>query len=401
LQQRWKDLFDAEFDLLLYDLTSTYVEGEAEQNPKARYGYSRDKRPDCKQVVIALIVTPAGLPLAYEVMAGNTSEKTTLRGFLDRIESLYGKARRVWLMDRGIPTEAMLREMRTTRQETFYLVGTSRAKIREYEKQWLELPWHQVRESVQVKLFARDGELYVLAKSDGRQAKEMAMRRKKLARLLRKLRAMRRSCPKRDQLLMRVGAAKTDAGRAFGFVTINLPQADREVTRETFTFQLDKARLKEAELRDGHYLLRTNLLAEDPAMLWDRYVQLTQIEAAFKCLKSELGIRPIHHQLEHRVDAHILVAFLAYCLTVTLRHRLRMHAPGLTPRAVLETLAGIQMLEVSFPTTDGRRLVMPRYTEPSPDQALLLHHLNLALPQQPPPRITTPASTAPCSQLKM
>jgi len=401
LQQRWKDLFDAEFDLLLYDLTSTYVEGEAEQNPKARYGYSRDKRPDCKQVVIALIVTPAGLPMAYEVMAGNTSEKTTLRGFLERIESLYGKARRVWLMDRGIPTEALLQEMRTTRQETFYLVGTSRAKVKQYEKRWLELPWRKVRESVEVKLFAQDGELYVLAKSEGRQAKEIAMRRKKLARLLRKLRAMRRSCPKRDQLLMRVGAAKTDAGRAFGFVNINLPQAGQEVTRETFTFRLDKVRLKEAELRDGHYLLRTNLVAEDPAVLWDRYVQLTQIEAAFKCLKSELGIRPIHHQLEHRVDAHILVAFLAYCLTVTLKHRLRMHAPGLTPRAVLEKLAGIQMLDVSFPTTDGRRLIMPRYTEPDPDQALLLHHLSLALPQQPPPRITTSASSSLSPQLKM
>jgi len=401
LQQRWKDLFDAEFDLLLYDLTSTYVEGEAEQNPKARYGYSRDKRPDCKQVVIALIVTPAGLPLAYEVMAGNTSEKTTLRGFLERIESLYGKARRVWLMDRGIPTEALLQEMRTSRQETFYLVGTSRAKVKQYEKRWLELPWKKVRESVEVKLFAQDGELYVLAKSDGRQAKEIAMRRKKLARLLRKLRAMRRSCPKRDQLLMRVGAAKTDAGRAFGFVKIILPKAGQEVTRETFTFQLDKASLKEAERRDGHYLLRTNLVAEDPAVLWDRYVQLTQIEAAFKCLKSELGIRPIHHQLEHRVDAHILVAFLAYCLTVTLKHRLRMHAPGLTPRAVLEKLAGIQMLDVSFPTTDGRRLIMPRYTEPDPEQALLLHHLSLVLPQQPPPRITTSASSAPLPQLKM
>jgi transposase len=401
LQQRWKDLFDAEFDLLLYDLTSTYVEGEAEQNPKARYGYSRDKRPDCKQVVIALIVTPAGLPLAYEVMAGNTSEKTTLRGFLDSIESQYGRARRVWLMDRGIPTEALLQEMRTSRQETFYLVGRSRAKVQQYEKRWLELPWQKVRESVEVKLFAQDGELYVLAKSEGRQAKEIAMRRKKLARLLRQLRAMRRSCPKRDQLLMRVGAAKRDAGRAFGFVKINLPPAGQEVTRETFTFQLDKARLKEAELRDGHYLLRTNLVAEDPAVLWDRYVQLTQIEAAFKCLKSDLGIRPIHHQLEHRVEAHILVAFLAYCLTVTLRHRLRIQAPGLTPRAVLEKLAGIQMLDVSFPTTDGRRLIMPRYTEPDPEQALLLHHLSLVLPQQPPPRITTSASSDPFPQLKM
>ena len=401
LQQRWKDLFDAEFDLLLYDLTSTYVEGEAEQNGKAKYGYSRDGRPDCKQVVIALVMTPSGLPLAYEVMDGNTSDKTTLRGFLDKIETMYGKARRVWLMDRGIPTEAVLQEMRASRQETFYIVGTSRAKVKQYEKQWLELPWQKVRDSVEVKLFAKEGELYVLAKSEGRSAKEIAMRRKKLARLLRKLRAMRRSCPKRDQLLMRVGAAKTDVGRAFGFVKINLPKAGEEVSRETFTFQLDKVKLKEAELRDGHYLLRTNLVGEDPAVLWERYMQLTQIEAAFKCLKSDLGIRPIHHQLEHRVEAHILVAFLAYCLTVTLKHRLRAHAPGLTPRAVLEKLAAIQMLDVSFPTTDGRRLVMPRYTEPQAEQAILLHRLNLTLPQQPPPRITAPGSSAPFPQLKM
>jgi transposase len=401
LQQRWKDLFNTEFDLLLYDLTSTYVEGEAEQNPKAKYGYSRDGRPDCKQVVIALVMTATGLPLAYEVMDGNTSDKTTLRSFLDKIESLYGKARRVWLMDRGIPTEAILTEMRRARQATFYLVGTSRAKVKQYEQKWLELSWQKLRESVEVKLFAQDGELYVLAKSEGRQAKEMAMRRKKLARLLRKLRAMRRSCPTRDQLLMRVGAAKTEAGRAFGFVKINLPKTGQAVTRETFTFQLDKVKLKESELRDGHYLLRTNLVAENPAVLWDRYMQLTQIEAAFKCLKSDLGIRPIHHQLEHRVEAHILIAFLAYCLTVTLKHRIRAHAPGLTPRAVLEKLAAIQMLDVSFPTTDGRRLVMPRYTEPNPEQALLLHQLNLVLPQQPAPRITAPASSPILPQLKM
>ena len=213
------------------------------------------------------------------------------------------------------------------------------------------------------------------------------MRRKRLARLLRKLRSMRRSCPKRDQLLMRVGAAKTEAGRAFGFVKISLPKADQAVTRETFTFQVDKAKLKDAELRDGHYLLRTNLVAEDPAVLWDRYIQLTQIEAAFKCLKSELGIRPIYHQLEHRVEAHILVAFLAYCLSITLKHRLQMHAAGLTPAAVLEKLAAIQMIDVSFPTTDGRCLLMPRYTEPEADVALLLHQLRLSLPSQPPPRL--------------
>ena len=401
LRQRWQDLFDAEFDLLLYDLTSTYVEGEAEQNPKAKYGYSRDGKPNCKQVVIALVMTPTGLPMAYEVMDGNTSDKTTLRGFLDKIEGMYGKARRVWLMDRGIPTEALLKEMRESRQETFYLVGTSRSKIKQYERKWLDLPWRKVRDSVEVKLFAEKGELYVLAKSEGRQAKEIAIRRKKIVRLLLKLRAMRRSCPKRDQLLMRVGAAKTDVGRAFGFVTVNLPKAGELVTKETFTFKLDKAKLKEAELRDGHYLLRTNLVTEDPAVLWDRYMQLTQIEATFKCLKSDLGIRPIYHQLEHRVEAHIMVAFLAYCLIVTLKHRLQAHAPGLTPRAVLEKLASIQMLDVSFPTTDGRRLVMPRYTEPDPEQALLLHHLKLVLPPQPAPRISVGSAPSSFPQLKM
>jgi transposase len=339
---------------------------------------------------VALVITPEGFPLAYEVMDGNTSDKTTLRGFLAKIEGLYGKARRVWLMDRGIPTEAVLAEMRDPSREMFYLVGTPKARVTQYEKRWLELPWTKVRDSVEVKLFSQDGELYVLAKSEGRQAKEIAIRRRKLARLLRKLRVMRRSCPKRDQLLMRIGAAKTEAGRAFGFVKINLPKAGQEVTRETFSFSLDKVRLKEAELRDGHYLLRTNLVAEDPAVLWDRYIQLTQIETAFKCLKSELGIRPIYHQLEHRVEAHILVAFLAYCLSVTLKHRLAAYAPGLTPRAALEKLAAIQMLDVVLPTTDGRSLVMPRHTEPDQDLALLLKHLNLILPPQPPPRITQP-----------
>jgi transposase len=400
LQQRWKSLFQVPFDVLLYDLTSTYVEGEAEQNPKAKRGYSRDGRPDCKQVVVALVITPEGFPLAYETMDGNTSDKTTLRGFLTQIENLYGKARRVWLMDRGIPTEAVLQEMREAERQMFYLVGTPKARVAKYEKHWLDLPWQKVRDSVEVKLFSQDGEMYVLAKSEGRQQKEIAIRRKKLARLLRKLRRMRKSLPKRDQLLLRIGAAKTEAGRAFGFVKIRVPGKDEAVTRQTFTFQTDKARLKEAQQRDGHYLLRTNMVAEDPAVLWDRYMQLTQIEAAFKCLKSELGIRPIYHQLEHRVDAHILVAFLAYCLSVTLKHRLQAHAPGLTPRAVLEKLAAIQMLDVSLPTTDGRCLTMPRYTEPAADVALLLYQLKLTLPNQPPPRITALADES-LPKLKM
>ena len=379
LQQRWKNLFDVSFDVLLYDLTSTYLEGEAEQNPKAKRGYSRDGRPDCKQVIVALVITPEGFPLAYEVMEGSTSDKITRRGFLTKIEELYGKARRVWLMDRGVPTEAVLQEMREADRQMFYLVGTPKARVTKYEKQWLELPWRKVRDSVEVKLFRQDGELYVLAKSEGRQQKEIAIRRKKLARLLRKLRRMRKSLPKRDPLLLRIGAAKKEAGRAFGFVKIRVPGTDEEVTPKTFSFQTDKSKLHEAQLRDGHYLLRTNLVAEDPAVLWDRYMQLTQIEAAFKCLKSELGIRPIYHQLEHRVEAHILVAFLAYCWSVTLKRRLQVHAPGLTPRAVLEKFASIQMLDVSLPTTDGRCLTMPRYTEPAEDVALLLHQLSSSI----------------------
>jgi transposase len=394
LKQKWAELFQADFEVLLYDLTSTYFEGEMEENPKARRGYSRDSRPDCLQVVIALVVTPDGFPLAYEVMDGNTSEQKTLRVFLDHIEKTYGRARRVWVMDRGIPTEAMLAQMRQPDRQIAYLVGTPRGRVNKHEKKWLDLPWQQVRDSVQVKLYEHEGELYVLARSDGRQAKEIAMRRKRLARLLRKLRAMRRSLPSRDQLLLRIGAARKEAGRAFGFVKLRLPLPNETVTRQTFSFRVDREKLRKAQQRDGHYLLRSNLTAEDPAVLWTRYIQLTQIEAVFRSLKTDLGIRPIYHRLESRVDAHILVAFLAYCLQVTLKNRLQIHAPGLTPTAVLEKLGTIQMIDVWIPTQDGRWLILPRYTQPAPDVKVLLDEIQLALPSQPPPRITPPAFAA-------
>jgi transposase len=394
LKQKWAELFHADFEVLLYDLTSTYFEGEMQENPKAKRGYSRDSRPDCLQVVIALIITPDGFPLAYEVMDGNTSEHKTLSPFLKHIETTYGKARRVWVMDRGIPTEATLKEMREPGRDMFYLVGTPKGRINKHEKKWLDLPWQQVRDSVQVKLYQHEGELYVLARSDGRQAKEIAMRRKRLARLLRKLRAMRRSLPSRDQLLLRIGAARKEAGRAFGFVKLRLPLAEEMVSRKSFYFQVDKTKLHAAQMRDGHYLLRSNLTAEDPAVLWTRYVQLTQIEAVFRSLKSDLGIRPVYHRLEHRVDAHILVAFLAYCLQITLKNRLQIHAPGLTPTAVLEKLGTIQMIDVWIPTRDGRWLILPRYTQPAKDLQVLMAQLRLNLPSQPPPRITMPTATA-------
>ena len=388
LREKWADLFQADFEVLLYDLTSTYFEGEMKENPKAQRGYSRDGRPDCLQVVIALVITPDGFPLAYEVLAGNTADCTTLKQFLTQIEATYGKARRVWVMDRGIPTEALLAEMRDPARGVFYLVGTPKSRVSQHERKWLALPWQKVRDSVGVKLYEHEGELYVLAKSEGRRAKETAMRRKRLARLLWKLRAMRRSLPARDALLLRLGAARKEAGHAFRFVHIQLPQTTAAVTRESFRFRLDKTKLQQAEQRDGHYLLRSNLTAEDPAVLWTRYVQLTQIEAAFRTLKSELGIRPIYHRLEHRIDAHILIAFLAYCLQVTLKNRLLVHAPGLTPHAVLEKLQRIQMIDVWIPTLDGRWLVLPRYTQPEQETKLLLDQLELTLPSQPVPRIT-------------
>jgi transposase len=387
LRQKWAELFAADFEVLLYDLTSTYFEGEMEQNPKARRGYSRDGRPDCLQLVIALVITPDGYPLAYEVMNGNTADCTTLRGFLQHIEDAYGKAQRTWVMDRGIPTEAVLKEMRAPERQTFYLVGTPKARMQQHAKKWLDLPWHKVRDSVEVKLYQHEGELYVLAKSEGRQAKETAMRRKRLTRLLRKLRAMRKSLPQRDPLLLRIGAAKKEAGRSFKFVKIHLPAAGEKVTRANFSFQLDKTKLKAAEERDGQYLLRSNLTSEDPAVLWARYVQLTQIESVFRSLKSELKIRPIYHQLEHRAEAHVLIAFLAYCLQVTLKNRLMIHAPGLTPSAVLEKLATIQMVEVWIPTLDGRCLILPRHTQPEKDVQALLDQIQVTLPPQPPPRI--------------
>ncbi len=385
LQQRWKDLFSVSFDILLYDLTSTYFEGLCEQIPMAKHGYSRDGRPDCRQVVIALVVTPDGLPLAYEVMPGNTSDRTTLEGFLRKIEQLYGKARRTWVMDRGIPTEQTLSAMRARGID--YLVGTPKGRLSAMEQKLLDKPWQKVQQGIEVKLSQEPDELWVLARSKGRRDKEAAMRRQKLRKFFQGLLALRRSCPKRDALLQRLGALKHQAGRAANLVEIQLPKPREVVTPQTFRYRLKLEKFKQVERLDGHYLLRTSLHDQPPELLWQSYTQLTHIEEAFKNLKSDLKIRPIYHKLEPRMEAHILVAFMAYCLTATLTMQTRQHAPGLTARAVLEQLAAIQMIDVHIPTTDGRCLVLPRYTEPESEQAFLLEKLKLTLPEQPPPKI--------------
>lgn len=398
LQARWKDLFGATYDLLLYDLTSTYFEGQMDQAPKAKHGYSRDKRPDCRQVVIAVVLSPEGFPLAYEVMPGNTSDKTTLQRFLDKIQAQYGRAQRIWIMDRGIPTEATLQTMRQSDPPISYLVGTPRARWDQFQDQWASLPWEKLRDTVEVKLLAQGQEVYVLAKSQGRRRKEIAIRRRKLAKLLRTLRSLRRPRQrpwKRDTLLHKLGAAHKEAGKAWHFVQITVPKGRQRVNRDTFRFAVLKAKLRHAEYRDGHYLLRAFRAGDQAGYLWELYMQLTEIEGAFKTLKSDLQLRPIRHHLEPRIEAHILVCFLAYCLHVTLRKRLEAHAPGLTPRAVLQTLSGILMLDVLLPLTDGRELVLPRYTQPEPDQRLVLEKLGWELPPQPPPRLRSPQALRP------
>jgi transposase len=390
LQGRWRDLFGAKYDLLLYDLTSTYFEGQMGLAPKAKHGHSRDRRGDCKQVVIAVVMTREGFPLAYEVMAGNTSDRTTLKEFIDKIHAQYGKAERIWVMDRGIPKKETLEEMRQSDPPVSYLVGTPRASWQQFEKQLAEVAWEKIRDSVEVKIFTHEEEVYVLVKSQGRQAKEIAMRRRRLAKLLRTLRGLRREKKnplKRDTLLLKLGAARKEAGRAWGFVKLTLPKAKEEVSPATFDFEVLKEKLKGAQLRDGHYLLRSFRAGKQAGALWECYMQLTEIEGAFKCLKSDLEIRPIFHQLERRIEAHIFIGFLAYCLSVTLKKRLEGHAPGLTARAVLETLEEILMVDVHLPLEDGRVLVMPRYTQPESQQRLVLEKLGWDLPAQPPPRI--------------
>ena len=391
LMARWRDLFNANFDVLLYDLTSTYFEinaSEVAEGDKRRHGYSRDKRPDCPQVVIALVVTTDGLPLAYEVLPGNTADCTTLRMFLARIERQYGRARRVWVMDRGIPTEAVLAEMRGSDPPVQYLVGTPKGRLSRLEKQLLTKPWQKARAGVQVKLLAEDDELYVYAESVDRVSKERAMRRRQLKWLWKRLRELAAMEIPREEMLMKLGAARSRAPTAWRLVDIEM---DKESSM--FVYTLNRQKLRRIRRREGRYLLRTNLTENDPALLWQYYTQLVAVEEAFKNLKGDLAIRPVFYQEERRIEAHIFIAFLAYCLQITLQRRLHALAPGLTARSALEKFAAVQMIDVHLPTTDGRELLLTRYTQPEPELRLLIQQLRLQLPPQPSPRIATGSVT--------
>ncbi len=393
LRGRWQDLFGAKFDVLLYDLSSTYCESDPPfpEGDKRRFGYSRDKRPDCVQVILALIVTPEGYPLAYEVLPGNTSDKTTLKGFLEKIEKLYGKANRIWVMDRGIPTEKVLEQMRASDPPIHYLVGTPKGRLSKLEAELLKCSWQEARPKVRVKLLPQPGEdLYVFIESEDRLDKERAIRLRKLRELIERLKQLqgRKQRLSRDELLVAVGQAKEQAGRVFKLLEIQWPESAEGVDARSFRFKLRRDKYRLWRRREGRYLLRTNLTGSDPKVLWEYYLQLVEIEAVFKNLKDDLLLRPIFHQKESRIEAHIFVAFLAYCLSVTLRGHLRKLAGGLTPRAVLEKFAAIQMVDAHFPTTDGRELIFRRYTQLEKDQKILLAQLGWELPEQSPPRIS-------------
>jgi transposase len=392
LRSQWEDLFQARFEVLLYDLTSTYFESDPPfpEGDKRRFGYSRDKRSDCVQVLIALVMTPEGFPVAYEVLPGNTADKTTLESMLQKVEAQYGKLQRIWIMDRGIPTEETLEKMRQSDPPVQYLVGTPKGRLTRLEKKFSAQPWVQAREKVQVKLLPEDNELFVLVESQDRLHKERAMRQRRLRHYWRRLQEIGQMKDlERDELLKKLGAAQAEAGRAQGLVQVTVPAEGQAVSPQTYRFKLDRAKLRRWRRKEGRYLLRSNLAAQNCAQLWHMYLLLAEIEAAFKHLKGDLRIRPVFHSKESRVEAHIFVAFLSYCLHVTLRRKLQACASGLTPRAALEKLVGIQMVDVHFPTTDGRQLLFRRYTRPEPDQAMLLEQLKLELPPQAPPQITS------------
>jgi transposase len=383
LKQRYGELFEAEFDVLLYDLTSSYVEGEAPKNPMMRRGYSRDHRPDCKQVVIALIVNVEGFPLSYETLDGDRSDVTTLELLMRMVERKYGKARRVWVFDRGIVSEANLEALRQRGGQ--YLVGTPRSKLKEFEKALLEDGWNQIREEVEVKLVSlpTGTETYVLCRSTSRREKEKAIRRHFTERLEQALgrlhqRVARGRLKDRTKIQQALASLRARHPRVADLYQMGV--VEREGTLQV-EWQLREERGAWREAREGAYLLRTNLQGESAEELWNKYIQLTEAEAAFRALKTALGIRPLFHQLERRVKAHILVAFLGYALWVTLKHLLQRKDSRLSPAQALALLSTLQSADIVLPTTDGREIRLRRVATPDAKQQELLDQLGITVPQ--------------------
>ena len=385
LKQRYGELFDAEFDVMLYDLTSTYVEGSAPANPMMRRGYSRDHRPDCLQMVLALIVNAEGFPCSYEVFNGNRADVTTMEVMLRMVERKYGKARRVWVMDRGIVSEANLAAIR--KRDGQYLVGTPRSQMQEFETQLQEEShWEQVRDEVQVKLISIPGgaETFILCKTEGRQQKEQAIRNRFATRMERALGSLQKQVKagrlkNRDKIHVRIGRILASHPQVADLYQIALKEQSGQLYLE---WSARAGRQQWRETREGAYLLRTNLTATSAAELWEKYMQLTEVEAAFRALKSELSIRPLFHQLERRVKAHVMVAFLGFALWVTLKHLLAGKQSAWSAARALAELATLQSADIVLPTTDAREIRLRRITEPTAEQKRLLSQLGIELPDQ-------------------
>src|SRR3989475_12429000 len=397
LKQRYGELFGAEFDVLLYDLTSTYVEGAAEKNSMMGRGYSRDHRPDCEQMVIALIVNREGFPFSYETFDGNRADVSTMETILRMVERKYGKARRIWVMDRGLVREENLEAIR--RRGGQYLVGTPRSQMKQFEAELLQDDWRQVRPGVEVKQVAirQREETYILCRTAGRQEKEKAIRKRLSTRMEEALQRLQKTIATgrlkdRHKRERRLGTNQGRHSQVHGRFEVTLRDTLEGVR---LLWKMKKERKAWRELREGAYMLRTNLQADSAEQLWLKYMQLTEAEASFRALKSELSIRPLFHQKEERVKAHVLVAFLGYALWVTLKHLLQrrpaivpqlsvsgvVNAQLLSPMKALALLSTLQSADIVLPTTDGREIRLRRITEPTAEQKSLLHPLGLMLPE--------------------
>src|SRR5437879_3331884 len=397
LKDRYGALFEAEFDVLLYDLTSTYVEGAAENNPMMRRGYSRDHRPDCEQMVIALIVNSEGFPFSYETFDGNRADVSTMETILRMVERKYGKARRIWVFDRGIVSEENLAAIR--KRDGQYLVGTPRSQMKQFEAELLKEDWTQVRPEVEVKKVAipQGEETYILCRTAGRKEKEKAIRNRFSGSMEKALKGLEKTIEtgrlkdrhKMERRLGRIQASHPQVNDLYDVAVRDTPEGIR------LHWAIKEDRKIWRGLREGAYLLRTNLQAGTAEELWSRSMQLTEAEASFRALKSELSIRPLFHQLEPRVKAHVMVAFLGYALWVTLKHLLKRraaivpqpsrsgvnHAQPLSPMKVLALLSTLQSADIVLPTTDGREIRLRRITEPTAEQKSLLQQLGLRLPE--------------------
>jgi transposase len=395
LKQRYGELFGAEFDVLLYDLTSTYVEGAAEKNPMARRGYSRDHRPDCQQMVIALIVNNEGFPFSYETFDGNRADVSTMETILRMVERKYGKARRIWVFDRGIVSEENLAAIR--KRDGRYLVGTPRSRMKQFESELGKDDWTQVRPEVEVKAVAipQGEETYILCRTVGRKEKEKAIRKRFSTRMEDALQRLEKTIlagrlKDRHKMERRLGKIQARHPSVNDLYEVSLRDTAEGVR---LSWQMKEDRKTWRESREGAYLLRTNVKAATAEELWSKYMQLTEAEASFRALKSELSIRPLFHQLEPRVKAHVMVAFLGYALWVTLKHLLKRRlalvpAPlangvqAVSPSRALALLATLQSADIVLPTTDGHEVRLRRITEPTAEQQALLQQLGISLPDR-------------------